>query len=135
MTKRLTLSDLQILGPAQTNPNGPQAMQISEQYCKSLGILHENFANYASMSTYVFPRASLERLVTVDLLNNLLFFIDDTLGEEQAATSQPEKEALFHTCMLILRDGYHPAQTNPILETCKVLRPQIQRFASPALQS
>lgn len=133
--KLLTLSDLRVIGPFQISPHAGQAMQIGERYCRSLGIWRSNFHEYASMSAYLFPRAHLDGLVAIDLLNNLLFYLDDTLTEGRASGGfGQETQSLLDTCTRILREGYTPAQSNPVFETCKTLRPMIQRLAPPGLQ-
>jgi hypothetical protein len=133
--KLLTLSDLRVIGPVQINPNAAEAMKVTEKYCRQLGIMGANFREYCTMSAYLFPRASLERLIAIDLLNNLLFFIDDTITEGRADSGYGQRTLdLFNMCVRIIRDGYTPPHTNPIFETCKVLHPMLQKLATPGLQ-
>jgi hypothetical protein len=77
MQAPLRLSDLLVIGPCSVHAEAAAVVETSAVTCESWGIRLPTFDDYATMSAHLFPEAPFERLVTITLLNNLLFYFDD----------------------------------------------------------
>jgi hypothetical protein len=135
-TSCLTLSDITVLAPRQVNPLADISRDISAEYCEMLGIKPANYSQYTTMSAYLFPRTDLDRLVTIDILNNMLFYIDDYSTSEKVREKNRddvEMRKVFVTCIDILRTGNTPPKAHRLYAPSMVLHERIQQFSSPAL--
>src|SRR5690606_29339833 len=109
--KLRSLSDLEVIGPVQIHPQAEEAERRIEQYCHQLGIRLPHFDEYTTMSSYLFPHASVERLVVIDVLTNLLYYIDDIYsmnrGEDERGDAPDSATLLriFTNCLAILDNG------------------------------
>ena len=109
---RLSLLDLTVLGPAQVNPHRDQSMAATYDICSRYGVGLTGMHRYTSMSSYLFPAASPERLVTIDLLNAVLFYIDDVYDRNAAGPldgHDPLTADVYRHCIEIFLHGRMPA--------------------------
>ncbi len=138
--KLRSLSDLEVIGPVQIHPQAEEAERRIEQYCHQLGIHLPHFDEYTTMSSYLFPHASLERLVVIDVLTNLLYYIDDIYsmnrGEDERGDAPDSATMLriFTNCLAILdngtlKDGEAVDMTEPLYRTMKALHDDMRRLA------
>lgn len=65
--KLLSLSDFHNIDSLCINPHFEEALCPSEDYAKRFEIWLPNYHTYSSMSDYLYPRASVERLITIKL--------------------------------------------------------------------
>src|SRR5688572_14923500 len=74
----LTLTDIQLIDDERLHPQAPEAHHFMRLMTDKFEVTLSSFYEYTSMSSYIFPKTSMERLLTIGLVNNLLFYIDDT---------------------------------------------------------
>lgn len=128
----LTLSDLRIIAPAQIHPDASTADRIVEDLCTRLGIMRPNYREYTTMSAYLFPRTSVERLVAVNLLMNLLYYIDDVYDRHQAFGNEDTVRLMkvFQQAIAAFQHGTVPTLSDPILDVCVELHRQFRALTS-----
>src|SRR5437588_4820114 len=113
----LSVSRIMVVGEPQRNPFAAQAEAAMREFTQKRNVQFSNFEHHCTMSAFLFPTASLERLTTIGKLNCLFFYIDDsvvshTLNEVNkvqtdsmtAASKQEELASLG----LIFRSGQLP---------------------------
>ncbi len=136
-----TLSDLEVIGPVQIHPKAEEAERRIELYCHQLGIRLPHFDEYTTMSSYLFPHATLERLVVIDVLTNLLYYIDDVYSmnrgenERDDALDSSTMMTIFTNCLVILRcgtlqDGKPVDLSEPLYRTMKALHHDMLSMSS-----
>lgn len=133
---RASLAELRSIGPARVNPAASAAEATAARWSRELGIAQPHLAEYQTMSAYLYPDASEERLATIVLLNNLLFLVDDTLGQARP-TSGPASPATRHridACLEVLHGDDPPsgaAETDPLYRACQWLWQQLRSGTAP----
>lgn len=131
--KLLTLSDLLVIAPTQINPDAEEAERIIEAYCRELGIWLPHFQEYTTMSSYLFPRTSVERLVAIDIFTNLLYFIDDVFDRNKPSkVSEIEIRKVFENCIRAMQYGVVPQDKHMLYPTCLELHRQFAALNSQA---
>lgn len=125
VTTRLSLTDLIVATPLQIHPKLEETTQPIEEFCKAQNIWLPNFDEYHTMAAYMFPRTSPERLIAINLLMDLLWFIDDYYTRERRDESEGDNATLaqaFEDGMKILLLGKKPANNAIWHEACFDLR-------------
>ena len=108
----LSLLDITVLGPVQVNPYCGQSMAATHDICLRYGVGLADMHRYTSMSSYLFPTASPERLVSIDLLNAVLFYIDDVYDRNAAGPldgHDPLTADVYRNCIAMFVHGRMPA--------------------------
>jgi hypothetical protein len=109
----LNLSDYQIIAPARLNPTASQVETIVENLCRDLNIHLPYYGDYTTMPAYLYPETSVERLVPVHLLLNMLWYVDDVYDRDRVqerASDKAARETMYQNCIDILRTGDMPAE-------------------------
>jgi hypothetical protein len=116
---------------ALINPDAAEVEAALEECCKTMGIWQSHFQDYNTMSAYLFPYATDERLFAIGLYNGLLYFIDDIFDrhDKQKAQSSYALEDLFKHAVEIFLTGVTPNQKHPILQTAYLLHREFERLA------
>lgn len=73
----LSLCDIRVIDSLKKNPHAARAETQATIACQELNIKLDNFDDYNTMSSYLFPTADYNELLAIIMLNNLLFYIDD----------------------------------------------------------
>ncbi len=130
----LTLSDLRIIAPMQVHPDASTADRIVEDLCTRLGIMRPNYREYTTMSAYLFPRTSVERLVAVNLLMNLLYYIDDVYDRHRAFGNEDTVRVMqvFQQAIAAFQTGATPTLSDPIINVCLELHHHFGALTSQA---
>lgn len=130
----LTLSDINVIAPAQIHPQAAEVQRIVEDHCMRLGIMRPNYHEYTTMSSYLFPRTSIERLVAINILMNLLYYIDDVYDRHQATGNEnPDHLAqVFKEGIAAFRTGAASTLNDPVIDVCLELHRQFSALTSPA---
>ena len=119
-TQLLTLSDIHTIAPIQVNPNAEIAERIIEQLCRDTGIWLPQLEDYTTMSSYLYPKTSTERLIAMGLANNFLFFIDDVYDRHKKQNPNVEQEVymrkVFDNCINIMLDGTEPEDDHVVYD-------------------
>ncbi len=95
----LSLADIIAATPVQINPHFARTNAEIEAYCQDYAIWLPNFGDYHSMAAYMFPRAECERYLTISILMDLLWFIDDYYTRSRIDSSAQQDARLAQTFM------------------------------------
>lgn len=120
--------DVAVRTPRILNPYLGVTTSKVEAFCRKYQIWLPNFDDYHTMTAYLYPRTSARRLITINVLMNLLWFIDDYFedGQGEADDSHsPDLASLFAVVANILLSGEVPNHDNKWLNVVMALR---QRF-------
>src|SRR5436853_1117531 len=74
---RISLSRIMVVGEPQRNAFATQAEAAMRDFVHKWNVQLPNFEQYCTMSAFLFPTASLERLATIGKMDCLFFYIDD----------------------------------------------------------
>jgi len=106
------------VGEPQRNPFATQAEAAMRDFTRKWNVQFQNFEQHCTMSAFLFPTTSLERLTTIGKMNCLFFYIDDsvvsnTLNEANviptdSMTAIPKQEELA-SLGFIFRTGQLPS--------------------------
>ena len=132
--KLLTFADLIVPGTKQINPHAEKANQITKQLCQQYGISLPHIDEYNTVTAYVFPRTSVERLITINLWLDLLFFIDDFYDRDinHIYSHETEKyQNILENTVRIIFDGYEPETEHLFYPIAYELHRRFQEFARP----
>lgn len=130
----LTIADLEPLGTAQLNPHATEANKMTREECKKHQIYHPNFDGFLTMTAYMYPTASAERLVCINVFMCFLFFIDDKyehLMHYECFTYSDDLNRVLQVAVRILCENFKPAEESRIFPVCKYLYARFARFSSP----
>ena len=120
-----SISDLLVINPQRRNPHAKEAEVISKDYGQRLGIHLDNFDGYNSMSAFLYPRASLERLVAIISIMNLLYYVDEAFERHARLEEDPQENdylrKVFESSVPILLYGQAPSTDNKIHHGCKLI--------------
>lgn len=135
MHHHLSLQDIAYLGAIQINPYRDDSMESTHIICAQYGITLPNMHRYTSMSSYLFPHAPYDRLLTIDLLNAVLFYIDDVY--DRNASSMPSGHdqiggEIFENCARIFANGQRPASHHELYPIWQELHRRFRAQSSPA---
>lgn len=119
-SKYYTLSDIHVIAPKQLNPYAEEAQQTAKELCAELGIhLDETFDGYNSMSAYLYPTASKDRLVALIMIMNMLYFVDEVYERHARSGSDTDEDIylrrVFDNCVPILLHGQMPENDEHVL--------------------
>jgi hypothetical protein len=133
--QHLSLLDITVLGPVQINPHRDQSMATTYDLCSQYGVGLADMHRYTSMSSYLFPSASQERLISIDLLNAVLFYIDDVYDRNAdglSAGHDPLTADVYHNCIDIFVHGRMPAQKHRLYPIWQELHRRFHASSSTA---
>ena len=78
-SSHLTISNV----PRLCHPEIDQIQALAKERSAELGIVVPRFYDaHASMTPFLYSKAPVDRVVTTTLFNNILYYIDDVLGED-----------------------------------------------------
>jgi hypothetical protein len=109
----LTLSDVHIVGRQQLHTSRHQVAAEVEQLCARYGLRSTGYDNYATMAFYLFPHTSTARLTALNLMMNVLYFIDDEVNIENMEREDLSAREMFVNCMRLFRTGRMPTRYLP----------------------
>jgi len=95
MNTLLSLRDLHLAQhfPQRIHPRSEEVEYFVDNLCESLDIKLDHYHNYQSMPYFMFPDTTIERLVALSVLSNLLYYIDD-LYDRHKTDPHPESQHL-----------------------------------------
>jgi hypothetical protein len=131
----LTLSDYRIISPARVHPEAAQVEQAVTKLCKELGIYLPQYRDYTTMSMYLYPTTSMERLIAIQLFMNMLWYLDDHYDRDTVAETVQDKarrQKLYADCVKILREGMQPDDEHKLYDVFGELRRRMIEQTSEA---
>lgn len=136
--KLLTLSDYYLPGAVKENPHSKECNDITRSICKKFGIYAPGIDGCLSMNAYLYPTASLDRLVSVNVILCMLHLVDDKLGcsgSSGFSNISGKQEDDFSTAVRIICDNYDPEEDSILYPVCKFLYQNFSSFCpTPWLQ-
>ena len=133
-TLPMLLHQINVRSKARVNPYANLADEIIEHTCRKLGIWLPHLQHYTTMSYYLFPTTSLQRLVTLGIYFNVMFYIDDQYDRHHRDEVNVEQEIklrkLFDNCTNIWLNGYVPSDSHVLYDACAELRKQFLALTS-----
>ncbi|QPC82662.1 hypothetical protein G4Y79_23735 [Phototrophicus methaneseepsis] len=117
-TRLMSLSDVCKIGPKAVNPHADEAQARSKQICEQAGIYIPSFENYTTMSGYLYPEASMERLVVLITVTNMLYYADEVYERHARQDPDPAEDArlraLFEQTIEGIITGEVPHEDEPL---------------------
>ena len=129
--KRLGLADIKEIDNPRINPRAEESQVIAKKICQEAGIHLDTFDSYNTMSAYLYPEASVERLVGIIVIMNFLYYVDDVYERHARTEGDHSQEAYLHqvfdNCARIMLTGKMPEHIHTLYESClatyKIVRP------------
>ncbi|MFI1801131.1 hypothetical protein ACH427_27795 [Streptomyces sp. NPDC020379] len=110
------------LGPEKVNKHAREAEQISEEHCRRLGILLPHFTEYVTISSWLYPHATPDRLSIVNVVNALAFYIDDAYVETPLGQRSPQDGSDDPLLRQALQNGISCLRGEPPAPTASAYR-------------
>lgn len=123
-TRLLGLSDIKQIDDKKINPYAEEAQVRAKELCQKAGIYLPYIDTYNTMSPFLYPDASLERLVALIFIMNFLYYVDESY-ERHARQETDRQEDLylrgvFENCAQIMLTGTMPNDSHPLYAACLV---------------
>jgi len=128
----LSLKDFIVIGERRVNPHIAAAEAQLSALCKQYNIILPTYAGYTSMAPYIYPRASIDRMVTIGLIMNMFFYIDDAINDDQFAEADLDARNLFTNCARIVITGQRPMEQHRLYDVSQEIHRRLSDQASPA---
>jgi hypothetical protein len=132
--KLLTLSDHRVLGERQIHPEADEANRQTKELCQRYGIELPYIDEYNTMTAYMFPSTSVERLVATNLWLDYLWFIDDSYDRNknhEYSTDELMIRRIFEMSVRILCDGAEPSFDHVLFPVSQAIHEEFSRLAHP----
>ncbi len=132
MSKLLTLEDHVVIGTKQIHPLAYEINQKTEQICREFGIYYgteDLFRERNYMMTYALPGGDPERLITLNIYNHVLWYIDDMYDRNQLnmAEHKAQLKQLYQNCCEIILTGKYPQEQHILYDVCMELYNRFQK--------
>lgn len=126
----LSYDDVAITSQPLINPHLDDITPEVEAFCRKYHIWLPQFADYHTMTAYLYPRTSREQLAVLNIFMNLLWFIDDKFDDirmsDHADNQGHSASAIFKVATDVLIEGKFPSDKNiPWLAVCSALRDKV----------
>lgn len=131
-TNLISLSSIDLIDETRIHPRANEAHILMAQEAMTLDIMLPTFDQYKTMSSYIFTydEISLERLVTIGLLNNLLFWIDDLYDRNlEDAFDDMEKVKLFDAIVNMMKNN-RGISSNPAIKASQYLLGSLRQLSA-----
>ncbi|WP_264792970.1 terpene synthase family protein [Aureispira anguillae] len=90
-SQQLTISTLKL----DHHPAINDILSATSRLSKEFGIqLEQSYASHTSMTAFLYPKSGKYRIVIVNILYDLLYYIDDLFGEDISTANNEEKPSL-----------------------------------------
>ena len=134
-SKRLSLADIKEIDTPRINPRAEESQAIAKKICKEAGIHLETFDSYNTMSAYLYPDASVERLVGIIVIMNFLYYVDDVYERHARTDGDHSQEAYLHqvfdNCARIMLTGKMPDHIHTLYESCLATHKIVMPLTNP----
>jgi hypothetical protein len=118
----LSLADLKTIDHQKVNPRAEEAQARARQICQEAGIYLSNIDSYNDMSAFLYPEASLDRLVAMMVIMDFLFYVDELYEQHLEQDKDRRAEAYLHqvfeNCARIMYTGQLPADDHELYRAC-----------------
>ena len=122
--KLLTFTDYLVIGPRNEHPEADEANDETARICEQNNIALPHFAEYNTLTGYMYPRTTKDRLVTLNLWVDYLFFIDDYYDrntDHQYKDNLDDYRRLLQTAVRVMCEGYEPDHEHVIYPAAKLI--------------
>lgn len=118
--KLFTLSDIKLVNRKRVNPQAKEAEAIAEKLCRDANIHLSTFDGYHTMSAFLFPDATVERLVASILITDFLYYVDDMYERHAKKIRNVDDDMylrdVFDHCVQIMLYGAMPDDTHELYD-------------------
>lgn len=121
------LSDLVVIGERRVHPEALRAEAESAEIASEWGVARSG--DYGTMTAYLFPDAPFDRLVTITLLNDLLFYLDDA---HERHAGRALEDATFATYLAAFVHGVTPADPDRVHRAAVAVRQRLLDGMAPS---
>ncbi|MGH6636902.1 MAG: terpene synthase family protein [Gammaproteobacteria bacterium] len=137
----LSVADLAIPSswPSVPSPFSGESHQATRQRALDLGLITANEvpgfdrAQFALLTGYAYPKATLERFKLCNDWHSWLFFFDDQADEQtQFGKRPPTLRKYMEACLVVLREGVLSSDPTPLERFTLDIRTRMWRIASKA---
>lgn len=132
--KLSTLANHIVPGLKQINPQAEKANRITKELCQKYHISLPKIDEYNTMTAYAFPHASLDRLVTINLWLDFLYFINDLYDRNITHIYSYETKKyqnILANTLRIICDGYEPEIDHMFYPVAHELNRRFNEIAMP----
>jgi len=112
-TSQISLSSLQTPGAIKINPYCVSVEAETEAIISEYNLMLPTFSGYHTMSAYLFPNTTPERLAAIILLNDWLFYIDEQFDRNDGMTANMRHE-YFLTLATVIKTGTGADTNDPV---------------------
>lgn len=108
----------EVLYPLVIHPQAAAIDAETAELCQRIRLWLPHMHQYNTMTSYLYPYAEAERVVAINLLMNLLYYIDDLFDSGRPTDDEhlgPLPDILT-ACVQTLVSGEKPAEISPIYE-------------------
>jgi hypothetical protein len=109
-----------LIDPQKVNPHSEEAQAIAKTLCKDAGIHLSTFDGYNTMSAFLYPNASLERLVGLIVIMNFLYYIDEVYERHERQETDRNEDIylreVFDHCVQIILYGKMPDRKHELYD-------------------
>jgi hypothetical protein len=130
----LTLSQHRVLGERQIHPEADEANRQSKELCQRYGIELPYIDEYNTMTAYMFPSTTVERLVATNLWLDYLWYIDDSYDRNknhEFSNNELAIRRVFEMSVRILCDGTTPSFDHVLFPVSQAIHEEFSRLAHP----
>lgn len=110
-SQQLTISALKL----DHHPAINDILSATSRLSKELGIqLDKSYASHTSMTAFLYPKSGKYRIVIVNILYDLLYYIDDIFGEDIEGSSGEDKPVLEELMVIWQTGKINPTYYNSL---------------------
>jgi Terpene synthase family 2, C-terminal metal binding len=134
MQALLTLSDHKTVGEQQVHPQADKANEQTKELCQRYGIELPHMDQYNTMTAFMYPRTSVERLVAINLWMDFLWYIDDAYDRNEEHTysnDMVQMRRVMEMSVRIICDGHKPEFEHVLFSASRAIHDEFSRLAHP----
>jgi hypothetical protein len=132
--KLLSLPDHAVIAEERLHPQADEANAETKRLCQLYGIELPQLDDYNTMTAYMYPRTTVERLVATNLWLDFLWFVDDSfdrnIDHEYTGNSMKLRKILETSVEIICR-GVEPSFEHQIFPVCQAIYEAFSRLSQP----
>jgi hypothetical protein len=119
--------------PIHVHPFKEDIEEGIREICQRLDIRLPHYDEYDNMTCYVYPSSPRDRVITVGLVMNMMFYIDDTFEAGHGREIDPHYLArVVETCIKIICTGQRPEESLPLYDVALELHERLWKRTNPA---
>lgn len=119
--------------PKHIHPFKEDIEEGINEICQRLDIRLPHYDEYDNMTCYVYPSSPRDRVITIGLVMNMMFYIDDTFEAGKGQEIDPSYLArVVENCIRIICTGQQPEEDLPLYRVALELHERLWKRTNPA---